>query len=405
MFKNKELLSIFIVVFIDLLGYSIILPLLPYYADVFKATPEVIGYLVASYSVFQFVASPVLGGLSDKYGRRPLLIYSQIGSMMGFILLALAQSLPILFLSRIIDGISGGNLTIAQAYITDITEPKDRSGALAVIGIAFGLGFLLGPLIGGTLAKHYGYSVPALAAAGLSFISIMLSTFYLKEPKVHRSDETTKSGVQYFSRVAKNTVDYFRDKHLRQFLLVFLFFALPFALYVSMFSLFAKLELQFDEEQVGLFLAYVGLLGIIYQGGLVRPLVRRLGDLKVVRIGMLSLAIGLLALVFARDWHVLMIVALFFSFGSSVTRPTLSSLISQAAPPNRRGGALGVASALDSLSRSIAPILGGWIIGGLHPNYLGYVGSGLGFIGAIFAFSTSYKETHREVLVDETQIQ
>ena len=151
MFKNKALIPIAIVVFVDLLGFSIILPLLPYYADSFHASNEMIGYLVASYSICQFLAAPILGGMSDRFGRRPLLIYSQFGSFVGFILLGLANSLPLLFLSRIVDGVSGGNISIASAYIADVTEPKDRSGAYAIIGIAFGVGFLIGPAIGGTL--------------------------------------------------------------------------------------------------------------------------------------------------------------------------------------------------------------------------------------------------------------
>src|SRR5579871_953553 len=181
MFKNKALVAIAIVVFVDLLGFSIILPLLPYYASTFAASPETIGYLVASYSICQFIAAPILGSLSDRFGRRPLLIYSQLGSFAGFILLAVANSLPILFLSRIVDGISGGNLTIAQAYIADITPPQERSGAMAVIGIGFGVGFLIGPALGGFLATHYGFAAPAYCAAFFALCSTSLTTFYLKE--------------------------------------------------------------------------------------------------------------------------------------------------------------------------------------------------------------------------------
>lgn len=396
MFKNKAILAIFIVIFVDLLGYSVILPLLPYYASTFDASPEMIGYLVAVYSVCQFIASPVLGGLSDRYGRRPLLLYSQIGSMLGFILLGLANSLPILFLSRIIDGISGGNLTIAQAYITDVTEPKERSGALAVIGIAFGLGFLLGPFIGGTLAKHYGYAVPAFVSAALSFSSILLTTFYLKEHQ-HRPSTDAKRGLSYYKRI----FEYIGDARMRKFYLIFFFFALPFALYVSMFSLYAKMELHFDEEQVGWFLAYVGLLGIVYQGAVVRRLVKSIGDLRTSRLGLIGLGVGMILLVFAKDWRLLAAVALVFSFGASVTRPTLSSIISQVAPPERKGGALGVATSLDSLSRSIAPVLGGWIIGGLHPNYIGYVAAFFAFIGAALAFTVQFKGHHEETIVPD----
>lgn len=340
-----------------------------------------IGYLVASYSVCQFIASPILGGLSDRYGRRPLLIYSQVGSMLGFILLGFAHTLPLLFLSRIIDGISGGNLTIAQAYIADVTEPKDRSSALGLIGVAFGLGFMIGPLAGGELADAFGYSAPAFLAAGLSLSSTLLTMFYLREPQ-HRPDAEGKRGLSYYKKV----IEYFQDKNLRLLLSVFLFFALPFSLYVSMFSLYAKIQLDFTPSQVGRFLAFIGLLGIIWQGAVIRPLVRRIGELMSLRISLICLVLGLLGIVVTHDWTTLMLIGVIFSFGSSITRPTLTSLITQAAPPQRKGGALGVAASIESATRSVAPILGGWIIGGLHPNYIGYVGGALATIAVLLAF-------------------
>jgi multidrug resistance protein len=388
MFQNKALIPIAIVVFVDLLGFSIILPLLPYYASTFHASDAMIGLLVASYSICQFIAAPILGGMSDRFGRRPLLIYSQFGSMMGFILLGLAQSLPILFLSRIIDGISGGNLTIAQAYIADVTEPKDRAGALAIIGIGFGLGFLMGPPIGGVLAQHFGFSAPAYAAAFFALCSTSLTTFYLKEHH-HVRDENAKTGLRSYLRV----FEYLRDETMRTLLLTFLFFALPFALYVSMFSLFAKEELNFTAQQVGFFLGFIGLLGVIWQGVIIRPLVRKIGEVKCLRIGLISMVLGLLGLAFARTIPGLVVIAVFFSFGTGITRPSLSSLITQVAPTKRKGGALGVSASLESFSRSIAPILGGWLIGALHPNWIGYAGGAMATVAVVLAFGVE-RESH-----------
>ncbi|MEO6939864.1 MAG: MFS transporter [Candidatus Kapaibacterium sp.] len=397
MFKNKALIPIAVVVFVDLLGFSIILPLLPFYAATFQAGPELIGYLVASYSVCQFIAAPILGGLSDRFGRRPLLIYSQIGSMLGFIMLGLANSLPMLFISRIIDGLSGGNITIAAAYIADVTEPKDRAGAMAIIGIGFGLGFMVGPLIGGTLATHFGYAVPAFVAAGFAASSTLLTTFYLKE-YTHKPDPNAKKGLAQYTRV----FDYFKIPNLRTLLTIFLFFALPFSLYVSMFSLYAKIELNFTPEQVGEFLAFIGVVGVIWQGGVVRPLVKRFGEVNAMRAGMIALMLGLLGIVIATNWWQLGLVAIVFSFGTGITRPTISSLISQASPPGRRGGAMGVSSSIESFSRSVAPILGGWIIGGLYPNYIGYVGAFLAAIGLVLAFLVKFDshEVTGEIIID-----
>jgi DHA1 family tetracycline resistance protein-like MFS transporter len=397
MFTNKALIPIFIVVFVDLLGFSIILPLLPFYALQFQISPEMIGMIAAVYSVCQFAASPILGSMSDRYGRRPLLIYSQFGSMAGFLLLAVAGNVWILVISRIVDGISGGNITIASAYVADVTEPKDRASAMALIGVAFGLGFLFGPLIGGELSAAWGIAAPAYAAAFLACSSMTLSIFYLKEPAVHRP-QTRKRGLAYYTEA----FDYLRVKNLRTMLLIFLFFALPFSLYVSMFSLYAHIELDFSQREVGRFLAYVGFLGIIWQGGVIRPLVKKVGELSLLRYGLAAMALGLLGLVLAGNWQQLALVALVFSFGTGVTRVVLSSLVSQMAPPDKKGGVIGVSASIESFTRIIGPILGGWIIGTMHPNYIGYIGGAMAAIGCWLAFTVhrDSKKLDPEVIVD-----
>jgi len=381
-YRMKPLLPIFLVVFVDLLGFSIILPLLPYYAIEFDASEQTIGYLVATYSLCQFVAGPFLGDLSDKYGRRPLLVYSQIGSFGGFLLLAAAGYLPNpllwLFIARVIDGLSGGNISIAQAYISDVTEPKDRAKSYGLIGVAFGLGFLIGPALGGFLSR-WGYEVPALAAAGFSLASVVATLVLLTEPR-HRPDENRRTGIGAYTRI----FDYFAIGSLRRLLVIFLFFALPFALYVSMFALFAAKQLGFTAEQTGYFLGFVGLLGIVWQGGAVGPVVRALGERRALLLGLTSSALGLFSVVFVTSWHDLIVTALFFSFGTGMTRPSLTSLVTQAAPPERQGGVLGVTSSLESFSRIVAPVLGGWIIA-VHPTWLGWVGGSLGIVAVALA--------------------
>ena len=398
MFKNKALIPIFIVVFVDLLGFSIILPLLPFYALKFNVSPEMIGMIAAVYSVCQFGASPVLGALSDRYGRRPVLIYSQFGSMVGFLLLALAGNIWIIVLSRVVDGISGGNITIASAYVADVSEPKDRASAMALIGVAFGLGFLFGPLIGGELSAAFGIAAPAYAAAFLACTSMMLTIFYLKEPVVHRTVGERKKGLAYYTEA----FNYLKIKNLRTMLIIFFFFALPFSLYVSMFSLYAHLELSFNEREVGRFLAYVGFLGIIWQGGVIRPLVKKVGELSLLRFGLAAMSLGLLGLVLADNWQQLAMVALVFSFGTGVTRVVLSSLVSQMAPPDKKGGVIGVSSSIESFTRIIGPILGGWIIGTIHPNYIGYIGGAMAAVGFWLAFTVhrDSKKLESEMVVD-----
>src|SRR3990167_2535264 len=178
--KNKPLLTIFLIVFVDLLGFGIILPLLPYIAEKFKADPAQIGFLSATYSFFQLIATPILGRLSDRYGRKKLLIISQIGSTFGYLLLGLAHNLPLLFISRMVDGITGGNISIAQAYIADVTTKENRAKGMGMIGAAFGLGFIFGPAIGGFLG-HHSVAAPFFFAAGLAAVNSVLVWLFLPE--------------------------------------------------------------------------------------------------------------------------------------------------------------------------------------------------------------------------------
>ncbi|OQY67309.1 hypothetical protein B6D29_02080 [Microgenomates bacterium UTCPR1] len=202
--KNKRsLITIFLVVFIDLLGFGLILPLLPYIAERFEASPLQIGLLTAVYSFFQLIASPILGRLSDRYGRKKLLIISQLGSAFGYLLLGLAGNLPLLFLSRIIDGITGGNISIAQAYIADVTTKKNRAQGMGLMGAAFGLGFIFGPAIGGALSK-ISYSTPAYFATAVSLLTVLTTIFFLKETintKVAVKSPRTKFSLAEFKRV------------------------------------------------------------------------------------------------------------------------------------------------------------------------------------------------------------
>ncbi|MGH9769744.1 MAG: MFS transporter [Blastocatellia bacterium] len=379
---NKRLIPIFIVVFVDILGFSIILPLLPFYASKINAADASVGPLIASYSLCQFIAAPILGNLSDSYGRRPVLLYSQFGSFLGFILLGLAIHLPHplawLFAGRMIDGLSGGNLTVAQAYLSDITEPRERAKIFGmIIGVSFGLGFTIGPGLGATIASRFGFDISAYLAAFFSLSSI-IATFLLLPETQRQRDETRARGLAMYTRV----VDYLRIAELRPLLAVFFFLSLPFTIYTTMFALFAKNQLRFDEKQAGYFLALVGLLGVVWQGGLIGPVVKRYGEYKSLMIGLVASAIGMYYVVAVDVWWKLIFVAIFFSFGHSISRPALTSIIAHAAPPNRRGGVFGAMTSIESVSRIIGPVLGGWIITA-QPRWLGWVGGALFTVAAL----------------------
>jgi MFS family permease len=383
--NKRRLIPIFIVVFVDLLGFSIILPLLPYYASEFGAAPLTIGILIASFSICQFIAAPILGDWSDRYGRRPILLYSQLGSCLGFIVMALAMHLPNpliwLFVARIIDGLSGGNLSVAQAYISDITRPEERAKTFGmIIGVSFGLGFTLGPTLGAELSV-YGYDVPAYVAAGLALVSMLATLTMLPETQPDR-DETRPRGLAMYARV----FDYLGVQELQRLLLVFFLMSLPFSLYVTMFSLFADRQLHFTAKDAGRYLGFIGLLGIIWQGGVIGPFVKKFGDYKALMLGLAASAVGLYYLGLVDIWWKLTVVAIFFSFGHGTARPALTSLVTQTAPPNRRGGVLGAMTSIESFTRIIAPIMGGWIID-VHPSWLGWIG-GVFFSIAVITLAT-----------------
>src|ERR1700682_6132998 len=284
--RRSPLLPIFLIVSVDVLGLTIILPLLPFYAERMGATPAVVGLLVASYALCQLIAGPILGRMSDTMGRRPLLIVSQIGTLIGFLILAWANSLWLVFVSRIIDGLTAGNLSLAQAYISDVTRPEERARSFGIIGIAFGMGFLIGPAISGLLAK-YSYQYPIFAAAALSATSIVCTTLLLPSSTPHRDDSVPR---RFTLLDWGNYLGYFRRPGLARCLWQFLAFALAFAMFISGFPLFAERRFTWDGHpfgvtEVGYVYAYLGFLGIILQGGLLGRLVKWVGEDLLVRGG------------------------------------------------------------------------------------------------------------------------
>src|ERR1700730_12987025 len=282
---RSPLLPIFLVVLVDVLGLTILLPLLPFYAEHFGASPTVVGLLVSTYALCQLVAGPVLGQISDQVGRKPVLAVSQIGTLAGFLVLAFAPNLFFVFLARVIDGLTAGNLSIAQAYIADVTAPKERARAFAVIGIAFGIGFLVGPGASGYLSTHYGYHVPILCAAALSLLSILGTSFLLSATPPRPEGLQPASALQELEAPVApggkrlrifdwgTYVQYFRRPVLGGLLAEFFLFAFAFATFTAGFALFAERRftwhgVPFGPKEVGYVFMYSGLLGILLQGAM-----------------------------------------------------------------------------------------------------------------------------------------
>jgi DHA1 family tetracycline resistance protein-like MFS transporter len=362
---KSPLLAIFLIVSVDVLGLTIILPLLPFYAEKMGATPAVVGLLVSTYALCQLIAGPILGRMSDHTGRRPLLLVSQVGTLIGFLILAYAHVLWLVFLSRVIDGLTAGNLSLAQAYISDVTKPEERAKSFALIGIAFGMGFLAGPAISGFLAQ-YSYQYPIFAAAALSATSILGTYFLLpKSEPAHAADGATprKFAVLDWG----NYLRYFRAPGLAPLLWQFLAFALTFSLFMTGFPLFAERRFvwnghPFGPKEVGYVYAYLGFLGVILQGGLMGRLVKAFGEVKLVRAGFFFAMIGLAALGLTYAIPLLLVVAAAASLGTGMNRPALTSLITQKAGRSEQGVVLGLTQSLNSIAAICAPALAGLLI-------------------------------------------
>ncbi len=348
------------VVFVDLLGFSLILPLLPFYAETFGASATMVGFLVASYAVAQLFGAPILGGLSDRYGRRPVLFVSIVGTAIGFLLFGLAHSLWMLFASRILDGITGGNISVAQAYVSDVSTPKNRARNFGLIGAAFGLGFIIGPAMGGFLSR-WSYTLPVFIGAGMATFNAIAVLFFLPEsvPPERRSHARTRPWRK-MSAGMRHLMSADRASGL---LRIRFFYGLAFATFETIFPLYAQYHLSLTAEKTGYVLAYVGITIVIVQGGLVGRVSRRFSENGLI-LGMLALmAGGLLAWGFAPTVPILLVVLLPISFAGGVFGAVSRSALSHAVDSTDVGSVLGVGASLDSLTRALSPSLGGVLLG------------------------------------------
>ena len=370
----------FLIVLVDVLGFTIVIPLLSLYAERFGASPLVATLIVSCYAASSLVSTPILGRLSDQYGRRPLLLISQAGTCAGFILLGFSTALWMVFVGRILDGLTAGNLSLAQAYISDHTAPENRAKAFGVIGIAFGIGFMFGPALGGALGE-YGMHYPFLVAAGLSALSMACTYFLLpkEEGTVPTVEVAGPGGRRPSAFDIASYSEYFRRPELRGLYLQFFLFSFAFSLFFSGFALYAERRFvtsHFDTalmktvlepwsaREVGYLFAYSGLIGILWQGGLIGRMVKRFGELKLTAAGFGASVVAYIAFGFVPEDRLipLGIVAIVSSFGHSVVRPVLTSRITQAVGRHEQGVAIGISGSLSSVAMMIAPPTGGMML-------------------------------------------
>jgi MFS transporter, DHA1 family, tetracycline resistance protein len=366
---RSPLLFVFLTVFIDLLGFGMVLPLLPHYSAVYGATEAELGLLFACFSGMQFVFAPFWGRLSDRIGRRPVLVGGLLGTSASYALFGLAHSLPMLFASRLLAGFFGANISTASAYVADVTTPENRAKGMGLIGAAFGLGFTLGPLMGGELSV-LAPSAPGFAAAGFSLCAALFGWLTLKEPVRTKNASSRVFSLAHVRRASHEP----RIGVL--YVLAFLSIA-AFACFEAMFARFGlalfprefdlsgpvrsatRADLMAAARVTGRYLGGIGILSALIQGGLIRRLVPRFGETKLALAGQAVLASALLAVGLAQSWPVVLVGCALMPLGFGLNNPSLNALISRASPVDEQGAYLGLSTSVASLARMSAPPLAG----------------------------------------------
>ncbi len=464
--RRSPLLPIFLIVLVDVLGFTIVIPLLAFYAERFGASPLVATTLVSVYAVCSLLSTPIIGRLSDRVGRRRMLLFSQGGTLLGFLMLAWSHSLWMVFVGRILDGITAGNLSLAQAYISDHTRPENRTKAFGVIGVAFGIGFMIGPGLGGTLGK-YGLHVPFLVAACLSLLSMVATYTMLSNETPGTAGEDGKVAPTFSAGVGGKRpgafdvgtyVEYFKRPGLGIVYLQFFLFSFAFSSFMSGFALFAErrftverhvthaatsCRLTVDEtlqlpgakmgtlrlgdetlvygtqweiiepkvievrgdacaridsaqikarfpwtaHEVGLLFVFSGVLGILLQGGLIGRLARKYGEARLVIAGFISSCAAAVTLGFSYTLAMLVVVAALWSFGSGVTRPAITTRITQIAGRAEQGVAIGISGSLSSFAMMLAPPTGGLMLDRHWTLAWALVPATFALLGALVAFA------------------
>jgi len=426
-FSNRALPIVMLTVFLDLVGFGILIPIQPYLALSFGASPWTVTLLSASYSLMQFLFVPLWGRISDRIGRRPVMLISVGITALGYLLFAMADSLVLLFVARMISGFGGANIGTAQAIIADSTSSKDRARGMGMIGIAFGLGFICGPAIGGVFGQ-FGLSAPAYAGACLSFINLMIAIAYLPEtrwlkskqgPKLAPSAKKTYLAINFSA--ALTTLRNAAPNVPRLLSLSFMI-TLAFSLFEQSLSLFVQATWVPEAEQFfGLgpaaaqptmrhavqlttyFLVTVGLTSAVVQGGLIGRLATRFGERRLISMGTLTLAAGLFLLPLVgslQQFWLLLIIAVMLAFGMGITLPSISSLLSKSASADEQGATLGLGQSLSALGRVIGPSFAGLFFE-LYRGAPFFIGSGLMLISVAISFfvrTAPNEESHQQNL-------
>jgi multidrug resistance protein len=348
---------VFVTVFLDLVGFGIVIPLLPLYAQRFGAGAVAVAWLLAVYSLMQFLFAPAWGRLSDRIGRRPVLLIGLFGSAASYLACGLAGSLPLLFAARALSGVAGANVGVAQACIADVTRPEERARGMGMIGAAFGLGFIVGPALGGILSR-WGFQAPFLFAAALTFANATLAIFRLPESLPPHRRTQRPAGLTLADR-ARALFGRATPARLRALYLAGFLFTLAFAGMEGTFSLWADAKWHVSGHGIAYLFVYLGVVSSVAQGGVVSRVVRRAGERTTALVGLACVAAGLAGAALAPSWPPLLVALGLIAFGQGMASPTVSSLISHQGGPGEQGRLLGIYQSLSALGRAAGPVAGG----------------------------------------------
>lgn len=354
-----------LIVLVDLLGFSIVMPLLPRFASHYGFDAIQIGLLLAAYPLLQLVAGPILGRLSDRYGRRPILVLSQAGTAISFIILGLSRNYTVMLLARMLDGASGGNILVAQAYMADVTKPENRARGLGLIGAAFGVGFVLGPLMGGILlspslpiSEAWRPSVPFLVAAGFSTIAWLLVLFKLPESAPIGGAARKRARVI----TLEGLIGTFRAPRIAALVAVSALVVTAFSALEGTFSLYLKDRMGWDASKAAYMFAYLGFLTAFVQGGLIRPLVKRFGERPLVIFGLVTVAAGFASIALAPTVFALYAAVAIVALGQGLASPSVQGLISRLTSDDEQGSIFGVLTSASTLARMINYVFANFLL-------------------------------------------
>ena len=410
---TRPLRIILLIAFVDLVGFGLIIPLQATYAERFGANALTFGMLIGVYAAMQFLFNPILGRWSDRIGRRPVLLISIAGSVVSHGLLGyadLSHSLPLLFVARILDGITGANVATAQAYIADVTEPKDRAKGMGLFGAAFGLGFVLGPAIGAGLAAvgrsvsgpMHGTCWPAFGAAFIALIAFVLVWRYLPEPPRSTRKVPATERMFAFGKLWEATA----HPRLRELFVMIFSATFAFVLLETTFVFLCVRRFQLNESGTGLLFAYIGVIMVIVQGGLIGRLVRRFGEARLISVAPILTACGFLLISgvsFTESqslaWALLLVGCIPTAAGHGLTGPNLNALVSRQASHQTQGMTLGLSQGVGSLARALGPLLAGWLfdIGPEWPYWIGAV-----LLAALAVYGHLVRSAQEEAIAQDT---